>query len=522
MGKKLDFGFSSECMLRAYKIKLDTEGSTFRIIYKGYDYGKFRLNIPGMHNVTNVLSVILLGIEMGLDFDTINRTLLDYKGVKRRFERKAFINGVCIIEDYAHHPTELKATIKTAQGLGFERIISVFQPHRYTRTKHFSDEFSKSFTGCHEVILTDVYSASEKKLRGVSTENIYDMMARCKSPATRNLEKSAISLYLSLMLRRGDLVLILGAGDIGEIIPEIINNLKRMSNHNLLESGFKGRIIFNEPLSMHTTFAIGGPCRIFIEPHDIADLRIVLRFIRMNKMRYYILGNGSNVLVEDKGFEGAIIHPGGEFEKIKFSKDGIQAGCAVQLSELIRRAADEGLGGMECFMGIPATVGGAVFMNAGGVCRISEFVKEIKVMDKDGKIIRLRNKKIKFDYRYSGLEKYIILEVTFCLEKKPRDVILNEINKYLYHKKMTQPIGRKSAGCIFKNPYHIHHAGKLIELCGLKGKRIGGAEVSKTHANFIVNSKNASARDVIELIRLIKRNVKHKFKIELEPEVKII
>ncbi|MBL7155598.1 MAG: UDP-N-acetylmuramate--L-alanine ligase [Candidatus Omnitrophica bacterium] len=232
-GKTVSFGFSEEADVYAANVKIDTFKILFDCFKRGEKIGRFALNMPGVHNVLNAVAVIALGIEFGIGFDTMKRALSGYKGVKRRFELIGDVGGAKIVEDYAHHPTEIKATISAAYSLKPERLITVFQPHRYTRTKSFYKEFSASFAGSDEVILTEVYPASEDKIKGASSRSIYEIMLKDRSIPVKLLDKDKIPKYLSGKLKRGDLVLIMGAGDIGGTAPKLLQEMKKRNEKQI-------------------------------------------------------------------------------------------------------------------------------------------------------------------------------------------------------------------------------------------------------------------------------------------------
>ena len=221
-GRAVSFGFSDKASVYAKNVAVGISKVQFDAFYRGKRIERFTINIPGVHNSINALAVISLGIDLGINPSVIKKALSDYKGVKRRFEVAGFLNGAKVIEDYAHHPTEIKATIAAAASLKPKRIITVFQPHSYTRTRLFYKEFSSSFGGSSEVILTDVYAASENKLKGGNTENIYDIMSRDGTIPVKFLRKEKISTYLSKNTKEGDLVLILGAGDVNKVAHEVV------------------------------------------------------------------------------------------------------------------------------------------------------------------------------------------------------------------------------------------------------------------------------------------------------------
>ncbi|MFA5145512.1 MAG: UDP-N-acetylmuramate dehydrogenase [Candidatus Omnitrophota bacterium] len=286
--------------------------------------------------------------------------------------------------------------------------------------------------------------------------------------------------------------------------------------------GLRGKIKFKEPLNKHTTFKIGGPAGFFVEPYDAADLKLLIASAKRYKIRILTLGLGSNILISDKGIRGIVLRLSSPFfKKVFIRANYLEAGSAVTLNRIVQAACQRGFSGVEFLAGIPGTLGGALVMNAGAWGRnIGELVEEVTVMDRNGNIKLLRKKDIKFKYRSSSLAAYIILSARIKLAKGNKEKISSGIKKYLECRRDTQDVSFPGAGCAFKNPPG-QSAGRLIDLCGLKGKKVGGAGISMRHANFILNCNRASARDVIKLMGLIRKTVKHKFNINLEPEIKI-
>ncbi|MFH0826671.1 MAG: UDP-N-acetylmuramate dehydrogenase [Candidatus Omnitrophota bacterium] len=290
----------------------------------------------------------------------------------------------------------------------------------------------------------------------------------------------------------------------------------------VLLDGIKGKIRRKEPLSRHTTFRIGGPAQFFIEPRDSGDLKTLIIWVRIHKIPLLVIGAGSNILASDKGMEACVVRLSTPFfKKISFSRDRLDAGSGLSLTKLLGFARSRSLSGLEFLVGIPGTVGGALIMNAGAWgANLGNLVEKVKVMDYNGKIKVLGRDKIRFAYRKSSLASSIILSVRLKLSKKTRKEISGRIKKYRMLRHNTQDQGLASAGCVFRNPVGFT-AGRLIESCGLKGKRRGDAVVSKRHANFILNQHSARCQDVLNLMDLIKKKVRKKFHIHLEPEIKI-
>jgi UDP-N-acetylmuramate dehydrogenase len=288
------------------------------------------------------------------------------------------------------------------------------------------------------------------------------------------------------------------------------------------EKRFKGSIKRREALKDKTTFKIGGKAEFFVEPQDLADLRLLLAAARVKKLPVLLIGAGSNILVSGAGISAIVVKLSRPFFKRIFLRGRlIEAGSGASLSSLINFARKHGLSGLEFLSGIPGTLGGALAMNAGAWGRdIKELLEEAVVMDGRAREIVLKKDDINSGYRRSSLSKYIILKATLRLAPKDKKEISAKINAYLKRRRESQDTSLPNAGCVFRNPSK-GSAGRLIDLCGLKGKGLGGAVVSRKHANFILNQNAASFNDVLRLMALIKNKVRNKFKLILQPEIKI-
>ncbi len=285
---------------------------------------------------------------------------------------------------------------------------------------------------------------------------------------------------------------------------------------------------YDVPLQRYTSFKTGGTAEIFAEPRDTSELKKILQFCKDEQKKVFIFGKGTNILVNDNGVKGMVIHLGGvNFKKVSRIDKYVSSGAGVNLPQLIRKTALWGLEGLEVLVGIPGTVGGAVMMNAGGKHgNISETISSITTMTLDGRIEKHNREDVEFAYRGCNLDKQIVIKVEFILKESRKEEILERMDKIYKEKKEKQPLSTFSAGCIFKNTQYrgtAEHCGtaELIEKANLKGKRIGGAIVSRKHANFIVNTGNATSADILELIRIIKETIKKKYNVSLEQEIQI-
>ncbi|MFH1755795.1 MAG: UDP-N-acetylmuramate dehydrogenase [Candidatus Latescibacterota bacterium] len=280
-------------------------------------------------------------------------------------------------------------------------------------------------------------------------------------------------------------------------------------------------VVTGELLSRHTTIAVGGPAGIFASPASIAQVTALINLAGRTRIEYMVIGKGSNLLVRDGGYDGLVIKFANNLSKIKINKFTVRAEAGVSFSLLGRRMTRLHRTGLEFAMGIPGSVGGAVRMNAGSWGHdVSRILRSVKLMDEHGNVTVMKGTDIKFAYRKSGLhKKAIVLAATFNC---PPGEVDQEIIKKSSDKKLTQPLSQKSFGSTFVNPPG-DYAGRLLEACGLKGTRRGGAMISDKHANFIVNvGPDTTAGDVEALIEFAKQEVKKKFGISLEPEVDIV
>jgi len=276
-------------------------------------------------------------------------------------------------------------------------------------------------------------------------------------------------------------------------------------------------------LAKFTSFKIGGEAEFFAVPKNTGQLGKILVFAKNKKIPVHILGEGSNILVSDNGVKGIVIKIDGKYFKELYKRqDWLVVGSGIKLSRLVLFAKEKGLGGLEFLAGIPGSVGGSLVGNAGAWgSSIGDFVDQVCVLSYDGKKKLLNKDDLKFSYRLSNLGKYIVLWARLKLAKEDKDKIYAKIREYLLRRKKSQNDFLPSAGCIFKNPSAAAPAGKLIDLCKLKGKRKSKAMISKTHANFILNLGDAKASDVLWLMDLIRNKVKSRFDIELAEEVKL-
>lgn len=280
------------------------------------------------------------------------------------------------------------------------------------------------------------------------------------------------------------------------------------------------RLLAEEPLSRHTTIGLGGPAQVFVRPRSAAEVAFALEAVLAEKLSFRVLGAGSNLLVADAGVRGVVVHTGA-LDWVRFLEDGrVEAGAGVHFPALVRKAAAQGLRGLEAGVGIPGSLGGVLTMNAGAYdFSIGKWVESVEAVSPERGRVTLGRDEIDFRYRASSFgPDLIVASVRLALEEDDPAAIKVDLDRHMKFRKETQPVGVKSAGCIFKNP-EGDSAGRVIDRLGLKGFRAGGARISDVHANFIVHDGTASASDVFELIESVRARALEKAHVSLETEV---
>ncbi|WP_300844691.1 UDP-N-acetylmuramate dehydrogenase [uncultured Acetatifactor sp.] len=283
----------------------------------------------------------------------------------------------------------------------------------------------------------------------------------------------------------------------------------------------RDNIHLQEPMAGHTTFRIGGPADCFVQLEDEEQLRKVRRYLGLAGVPFFVLGNGSNLLVDDAGYRGVVLQIGQKMSDISVQGCHIIAKAGATLRQVAVAALEHGLTGFEFASGIPGTVGGGVVMNAGAYGgEMSQVVNQVRVVSKEGESMELDNDTMEFRYRGSVIRgsAFTVTEVTFRLEPGDREAIRAKMEELAARRREKQPLEYPSAGSTFKRP-EGHFAGKLIMEAGFAGYRIGGAQVSEKHCGFVINTGDATARDVRALIEEIQARVKERFRVDLEPEI---
>lgn len=520
--QRISYGESEEADFRLTGMRVVDGRPCFRIREHGEDLGEVRLGIPGRHNAKNAGAVLALGRSLGVSFASLAGSLEKFEGARRRFEKIYRDEEFWVVDDYGHHPTEIAATLDTARLTGMSRTVVMFQPHRYSRTQALRREFGPAFRESELLAVTEIYAASESPLDGISGETVVQS-ARDAGHASAFYEKELRLLprRVGALLRPGDLVLSLGAGNIHEAGKAVAADLAL--RRKVLEVAGPCSVKLHEPLSKHTTMRVGGPARIWVEPETERGFADLVRFCTDSEIPLLVVGRGSNLLVRDGGIPGVVVHLSkGEFARHQVEGCEITAGVGVRFKQLSAIAKNEGLTGFEWMEGIPGNLGGGLRMNAGAMgWQTFDQVVRVRFCDEDGNIFHRTPEELVVRYRdVPSMAKNYALSATLRGTPANREEIDLRMEQSMLKRKSSQPVG-SSAGCIFKNPEELP-AGRLIEELGLKGMRSGGARVSEIHGNFIVNDGGATSADVLALIEAIRKEAREKRGIDLKTEVQIL
>jgi UDP-N-acetylenolpyruvoylglucosamine reductase len=437
-----------------------------------------------------------------------------------------------VVEDYAHHPTEIAALFECLRSMAPDRrLVVVFQPHRYSRTKQFKRAFADILQAADQLFLLPVYAAHECVIEGGTIAEMAQEFPG-EPPEVLTMNPAGIRRLVDSIGSEPSLVAFVGAGDIdqfgglftsmrrhgADVAAAWCDFLKdRVSSECVLKS--------DEPLANKTTMRIGGAARFYAEPANLCDLRALLRAAKLFNLETFCLGRGSNLLVPDQGFSGLVIRfSSAGWRRTEVLSDGrIWSAAGVRLKEICGHAAKAGLAGFEFLEGIPGALGGALRMNAGAMGNwMFDVVERVQFLDQAGQLQDLPKDAFHFGYReVEEISRGIALgAVLKSAEIEGEASIRERMDSYSSSRKASQPRD-PSAGCIFKNP-EGNFAGKLIDTYGVKGMRVGAAEVSDVHGNFIVNRGGASAADVIELVRQVRAVIWAKSGYVLEPEVLLL
>ena len=438
-----------------------------------------------------------------------------------------------VMEDYAHHPVELEAMLAHFRQQWPDRVLRVvFQPHRFSRQASLQSSFADALSIADHLYLLPTYGAGESPTEEGRVDALLDLLPRRFRDAKTHESFSELSAAIGPASEQRDCVLFLGAGDV-ERHAAAFAHLEATDGDRWLACGrylgqhLSPKAVFrlNEPLSEKTTLRVGGKARLYCEPAGADDLRQLIIAARLFEMPLFVLGRGSNLIVPAEGYEGiALCMRGSSWRGIETESSGrLAVGSGARLKEICLFACSQGLAGFEFLEGIPGTLGGALRMNAGAMGgAIFDLVESVYLMTSEGE--RRKMDREEFDVRYRECPElenaFVIKSILRARTREAEHVIMNRLRGFVETRLESQP-REASAGCIFRNPSG-ESAGRLIDEEGLKGIRVGAAEVSRKHGNFIVNRGGATSEAVLSLIRLVRRKVKESRGIELEPEVTLM
>ena len=471
-----------------------------------------------------------IGVDLsGLDFSK-------FPGIQRRQSVLYQSSNRSIVEDYAHHPTEIEAFLSQRRMLDPQSLMKViFQPHRFSRTKSLAKDFAEELSLADDLYLLPTYSAFEKFDPAGAVESLMAFLPPRMRKNTK-VHPNFPSLRKAIGPKPGgsnrDQLLFVGAGDLERWAHalaslEIANGDKHKAFAIYLGKRLSKFCVLrpDEPLASKTTMKVGGSARWYAEPGNAEDLRILVETCKILEIPYCLMGRGSNLIVPDTGYGGLVLRLRGTFwSEINLrSEDTLVVGAGARLQEICRVACQNGLQGFEFLEGIPGTLGGALRMNAGAMgWETFDLVEWVRFLLPDGSIREIPGTDLEVGYRYCK-EAYEGIALRAKLKAEGRSdhrAIRKVIDKLASQRRATQP-REASAGCIFRNPDDAS-AGLLIDQSGLKGERKGSAVVSDKHANFIINEGGASAEEVIALIKRVRERVRESKGKILEPEVDLL
>ena len=499
-----------------------------------------RVGVPGTHNQSNALAAIVAAGVLGVSENDATNFVSEFNGVKRRFQKIGDANQITIYDDYAHHPTEVQSTLRAARDFLQRPVTVIFQPHRYSRTVQMGRDFGPSFDAADRIIITQLYSAFEEPIAGVSGRIVFDAVLENfpdkEIHYAEDLEQ-ARSLALRIV-QPNDVLFTMGAGDVSTLAPRLLKSLESEAKKPTPKIEIEKH---NEPLAKHTTMKIGGAAKIWIEPQSEEELYFALRELSRKGTPLFVLGAGSNLIATDDGFDGAVLSLGKGFNSRRIEGAQMIVGGSAMLPKLTHFALDHNRGNFEWACGVPGTVGGSIWGNAGARgWNGSDFesrdcaadLESVIAYERDGRRRVLRRRDMQFAYRKSSIGDLIIAEATFVLKRLSDEQVEDSrhaVKELLARRRATQPVSSACSGCIWKNPTiesgeysGCKGAGDLIEKLGLKELAIGGAQVSAIHGNFIINTGEATEADVLQLMAKVEAEVLSRAGVQLEREVRFL
>jgi UDP-N-acetylenolpyruvoylglucosamine reductase len=450
-----------------------------------------------------------------------------WRGIRRRQDVLFEAQGLRVLADYAHHPTEIAALLQWVRETHQGRLVVVFQPHRHTRTRQYAAEFREALAVADHALVLPVYAAGEAAVEGGGSEAVVTGSAHRLVADRRALP----ALLDGLAAGADTVVAFVGAGDIERDAEGYAQALRRRGAEvrsrdlpDLVVGQLSAGCVLrpNEPLARRTTLGLGGAARWYAEPGTVDDVVALLRAAAELDLRWFALGRGSNLLVPDDGYDGLVLHlDAARWGGVTDLGEGrLRVGGGARLKELCGFAARAGLAGFEFLEGIPGTVGGSLRMNAGAMGGwIFDVVESIEWLSPQGRVRAARRDCFDALYRdCPQLHGAVVLSAVLRAPGRAEPAAIRaRMEELAAQRRVAQP-REASAGCVFRNP-EGDKAGRLIDATGLKGRSVGAVAVSPTHANFLVNGGAATAADFLALMRLVRTEVKARHGVELQPEI---
>ena len=476
------------------------------------------LRVPGAHNIANAAVAAVLALQLGVEPEAVRRGLAAFSGAPRRFELRGRWRGATVIDDYAHLPGEIAATVAAARDLGYERLAAVFQPHRVTRTAALADDYAPAFDALSCVVITDIYRAGEENPEGLTGEVVAGpIRRRGASPVYYGATLADAAAELREHAGDVEALLVLGAGDVTGVL-DFLELDDAATDHFW---GEDPRVEYDADLGACSTYRVGGSVTALVTLASLEDLDEMSERLASSPRPLWPIGNGSNLLVADGRHDAVAVRLAGDFDALEWRDDGdavlVVAGAAMDLPVAARRLGAEGIRGFEWAVGVPGSFGGAVSMNAGGHgSDMRASVTRVEVWARGTREWR-DAAALDFGYRRSALAPgEIVTRVEMRLRRGDAAAAKAEMSEIVRWRREHQP-GGANAGSVFANP-EGDSAGRLIELAGLKGLRRGRARVSDKHANFIIADPDATAADVAALIGFVRDTVAQRCGVTLVSE----
>jgi len=503
----------------------------FDLVLDGTCLGTYQTRMHGRHNVANALAVIAAAAALGLEPAAVREGLTAHRGVGRRMDVLGEIAGVLLVDDYAHHPTEIAATLDAARSRWPQRRLwAILQPHTYSRVAAMTDRFAAALAPADVQVLAPIFGARESAadFPGVNSEGI----ARHLPDAHLVADLVEAAELVAAGTRAGDVVLFMGAGDIPRASRDSLRRIAATATEALTDAArAAGLTLLDEPhapLSRYTSLRVGGAADLVARVHTVDDLVAWVELARAHGLPLRVLGRGTNVLVADEGLRGVVLINRCEAWQVSAAEEEgeavLQAEGGVTLAALAQALARQGWAGLEAAVGIPGSLGGSVVTNAGAHgWDMAGSLLRAEVLTPEGDRVWWPADAFAFGYRHSRIKGdpgHIVLRMELRLHREAPEAILSRIAEYTARRRQSQP-ATPSVGSMFRNP-EGDYAGRLIEACGLKGLRSGGAEISTKHANFFVNRDAARAADVLDLIDTARSAVKRRFGVQLELEIEAL